>query len=81
LARYAAQYHRLARRCGKPKAIVAVAHTLLVIIYHLLRHQSPYHELGSDYFDRLDTARLQRHYVCRLEQLGYAVTLAPVAVA
>jgi transposase len=77
----AAQYHRLARRCGKPKAIVAVAHTLLVVIYHLLRDRRAYQDLGADYFDRLDTARLQRHYVRRLEQLGYAVTLAPTAVA
>jgi transposase len=77
----AAQYHRLARRCGKPKAIVAVAHTLLVVIYHLLRDQRAYQDLGPDYFDHLDTARLQRHYVRRLEQLGYAVTLAPTAVA
>jgi transposase len=81
----AAQYHRLARRCGKPKAIVAVAHTLLVlvVIYHLLRDQRAYQDLGPDSFDldHLDTARLQRHYVRRLEQLGYAVTLAPTAVA
>ena len=70
----AAHYHRLARRCGKRKAIVAVSHSLLVIIYHMLRDQRPYQDLGADYFDRLDTQRLQRHYVRRLAQLGYAVT-------
>ena len=77
----AAQYHRLARRCGKHKAIVAVCHSLLVVIYHMLRHRRPYQDLGPDYFDRLDTTRLQRHYVRRLEQLGYAVSLAPTQVA
>jgi transposase len=77
----AAHYHRLARRCGKRKAIVAVSHTLLVVIYHMLRDQCPYHDLGADYFDCLDTQRLQRHYVRRLEQLGYAVTLSPAEAA
>lgn len=77
----AAHYHRLARRCGKRKAIVAVSHTLLVVIYHMLREQHPYQDLGADYFDRLDTQRLQRHYVHRLEQLGYAVSLTPAEVA
>lgn len=77
----AAQYHRLARRCGKHKAIVAVCHSLLVVIYHMLRPRRPYQDLGSDYFERLDATRLQRHYVRRLEQLGSAVTLAPTQVA
>jgi len=73
----AAHYHRIARRHGKYKAIVAVSHTLLVVIYSMLRDQRPYHDLGPDYFDRLDTQRLQRQYVRRLEHLGYVVTLAP----
>ena len=60
-AQYHYPYHRLARRCGKRKAIVAVSHTVLVVIYHLLREQRPYQDLGADYFDRLDTHRLQRH--------------------
>jgi transposase len=77
----AAHYHRLARRCGKRKAIVAVSHSLLVIVYHMLRDQRPYQDLGADYFDRLDVQRLQRHYVRRLAQLGYAVTLSPSTVA
>jgi len=77
----AAQYHRLARRCGKHKAIVAVCHSLLVVIYHMLRDHRPYQDLGPDYFERLDATRLQRHYVRRLEQLGYDVTLAPTQVA
>ena len=77
----AALYHRLARRRGKQKAIVAVAHSVLVSIYHMLRTQQPYHELGPDHFDRLDTTHIQRRYVRRLEQLGYAVALTPTGVA
>jgi len=77
----AALYHRLARRRGKPRAIVAVAHSLLVSIYHMLRTHQPYQDLGPAHLDQLDHARLQRQYVRRLEQLGYAVTLAPASVA
>jgi transposase len=73
----AAQYHRIARRRGREKAIVAVSHSLLVIIYHVLREKKPYRDLGADYFDKLDTARIERHHVRRLEQLGYTVTLTP----
>ena len=74
---FAAQFHRVARRRGRNKAAMAVAHSLLVVTYHVLRTGRPYRELGSDYFDRLDAARIERHHVHRLEQLGYAVTLTP----
>jgi hypothetical protein len=57
---------------------MAVAHTLLGIIYHMLRDHMPYTDLGPDYFDRLDKAHVERHHVRRLEQLGYLVTLSPV---
>lgn len=77
----AALYHRLARRRGKQRAIVAVAHSLLVSIYHMLRTHQPSHDLGPDHLEQLDHARLQRQYVRRLEQLGYAVTLSPAEVA
>jgi transposase len=70
-------YHRLARRRGKQKAIMALAHKVLVILYHVLRDKKPYTDLGADYFDKLDVARIERQAVRRLEQLGYAVTLAP----
>jgi transposase len=73
----AAQYHRLAGRRGKKRALVALGHTLLVIIYHVLRDQTSYRELGPDYFDRLETDRLTRTLVRRLERLGHKVTLQP----
>ena len=74
-----AQYHRLARRRGKLKAAVAVAHSVLVIAYHILNEQQPYQDLGRDYFDKLDRDRLQRHHVHRLEALGFEVALSPKA--
>jgi transposase len=72
-------YHRLARRRGKPRAMLAVAHSLLVSIYHMLRDQVPYQDLGPDYFDHLQAHRLERHYVHRLEALGFQVRLTPAS--
>jgi transposase len=72
-----AQFRRLTRRRGVYRALIAVAHSLLVIIYHVLKTKRPYQELGPDYFDQLEQAQLERHHVRRLEQLGYAVTLSP----
>ncbi len=76
-----AQYRRLARRRGPQKALVAVAHSLIVIIYHVLRDKRPYADLGPDHFDTLDTARLERHHVKRLNALGFGVTLTPLPPA
>jgi transposase len=73
-----ALYHRLVVRRGKKKAIVAVAHRLLVIIYHMIKDQASYRELGSDHFNKLNAAYVQRHHVKRLESLGFKVILEPV---
>jgi transposase len=70
-----AQYHRLVRRIGKAKAIVAVSHSLLVIIYHLLRDKKEYSDLGSTYFETLDQERVRTRAVRQLQALGYTVTL------
>jgi transposase len=78
---FRAQYYRLARRRGKNKALMAVAHSILTVLYHVLRERRPYRDLGADYFDRLDATRIERHHVRRLEQLGYKVDLTPAAVA
>lgn len=73
---FRAQYRRLAGRRGKKRAAIAVAHSLLIVIYHLLKNpQLEYKDLGEDYFDTLDPKRLCRHLVKRLESLGYEVTL------
>jgi transposase len=71
----AAQYHRLAARRGSKRAIVAVAHSSLVIAYCLLSRQEPYRELGGDYFDRLRPEATAKRLVRRLEHLGYQITL------
>jgi transposase len=76
-----ALYHRLARRRGKKKAIVAVAHSILVIGYHILKEKVPYYELGADHFDRLNVTYIKRNLVKRLEGLGYKVTLEPSLAA
>jgi transposase len=76
-----AQFRRLARRRGLYKALVAVAHSVLVIIYHVLRERQPYSDLGADYFEKLDTQRLEQLHVRRLNALGYSVTLTPLPPA
>jgi transposase len=75
-----AQYQRLAARRGGNKAAVAVGHTILVIIYHLIRDGGTYTDLGPRYFDQRDQERVQRRLVRRLESLGYTVQVtAPTA--
>jgi transposase len=73
----AAQYRRLAKRRGCKRALVAVGHTLLVIVYHVLKRGTTYAELGADFLERLEPARLTRQLVKRLEALGHKVTLEP----
>jgi len=75
----AAQYQRLAARRGKKRAALAVAHTILVIAYHVLRRRQPYRELGPNFFDERDKTHVQRHLVQRLEKLGFTVELHPAA--
>jgi len=72
-----AQYRRLAGRRGKKRALVALGHTLLVTIYHVVQRATTYQELGGDYFDRLEPQRLARNLVRRLERLGHEVILKP----
>jgi hypothetical protein len=57
--------------------LLAVGHSLLTIMYHVLKEKTTYQELGADYFDRRDAERLARHLVKRLESLGHKVTLEP----
>jgi transposase len=77
----AAQYRRLTARRGTKKAAVAVGHSILVIVYHLLTHDCPYVDLGPTYFDQRDPRAAQRRLVHRLEALGYTVQLTPLAEA
>jgi transposase len=70
---YAALYHHIVARRGKKRAQVAVAHSLLVAIYHTLKDGTMHHDLGVDYFEKRDRDRLVRRAV--LQPLGYRVSL------
>jgi transposase len=75
-----AQYARIKGRHGHKKAIVAVAHSILVIAYHVLLRSEPYRELGGDYFiERHQKAAYQRRLVKQLERMGYDVALTEKA--
>lgn len=74
-----AQYQRLVVRRGGKKATIAVAHTLLVIIYQLLSEDKDYEELGGNYFDEWDRQAVQKRLIRRLERLGYQVKLEPTS--
>ncbi len=76
---FKALYHRLAARKGKKRAIVAVAHALLVTGYMLLWTGRTYKDLGGDYFDRIDRERITKRLLKRLEKLGHKVSLQPAA--
>jgi transposase len=75
----ASQYRRLAARRGSKKAALAVAHSILVILYHMLKRRRAYQDLGPNYFDERDKFVIQRRLVKRLEKLGFTVQLAPAA--
>jgi transposase len=77
----AAQYHRLAARRGRQRALIAVAHSILVIAYHMLEQHEPYHELGANYFDERKRSNLANRLARRLERLGYTVSLTESAPA
>jgi transposase len=71
----AAQYRRLAARRGKKKAILAVAHSILVMSYYMLLRKEPYREAGADYFDTCRPEVTAKRLVKRLEALGYHVVI------
>jgi transposase len=70
-----AQFKRLAARRGVKRAVTAVAHTMLIIGYHMLKTGKPYHELGGDYLEQINKDQLQRYFVKRLQRLGLTVTV------
>jgi transposase len=70
-----AQYRRLSKRRGRKRALIAVGHSLLVIIYQVLKRGATYQELGEDFLEKREPERLTRQLVRRLESLGHKVTL------
>ncbi len=76
-----AHYHRLAGRRGKKRATMAVAHSILVIAYHIIQRRQPYQDLGSNYFDERQKVSIANRLTRRLEKLGYQITITPPATS
>jgi hypothetical protein len=72
----AARYRRIARRRGEQKAILAVAHALLDIAYHVIANETTYQELGFDYYDERAAERAERRAIALLVSHGYRVERA-----
>jgi transposase len=75
------KFRRLRARMGAKKAAVAIAHKILVAVFHMLQRAVAFADLGADYLDRLDKHRMARRLVRRLDALGYDVMLRPKAAA
>jgi transposase len=75
----AARYRRIMRHRGHKKAVIAVAHAMLVSVYYLLARHVPYHDLGPDHYDRRHAERVRRQAIAALERQGYRVNLQPAA--
>lgn len=73
----AAQFRRIAAKRGKQRAIVAVAHSILVAAFYILKRNEPYREAGGNYFEQVNPTALRRYLVKRLERLGHKVILEP----
>jgi transposase len=72
---FAAQFRRIASRRGNKRALVALAHSILVTAYHMLRHKRHYKELGGDFFDVINRDQVRNRLVQRLTKLGFEVKL------
>jgi transposase len=75
------RYERLVVRRGKKRAIVAVAHSLLKSIWHMLARHEPYQDLGGDYFDSRRKESKINYYLSQLHKLGYATQIEPQPLA
>ncbi len=76
-----ARYQRLAPRLGKKKAIVAVEHSILTAVWHMLTDDVDYADLGGDYFARLDPEHAMRRIVRQANMLGFTVRFDPIQAA
>ena len=77
----AAQYKRLVRRMGKKKALVAVGHSILGMVYYVLQRRIQYQDLGGDYFERRNVDKQRKRLIRQLEALGVTVTVEEVKEA
>jgi transposase len=73
-----AKYYTLVPRMGKKKALAAVAHKILISCYHILKHKIKYKDLGSNYLIKNREDKLLKHYLKKLDKLGYQAELRPL---
>jgi transposase len=78
---FGAQYRRLAPRRGAKKAFVAVAHSISVVIYNILKDKTCYREAGADFFDKLNPQRVLTRLTKRIQNLGFQVQISPAPAA
>ncbi|WP_131770234.1 IS110 family transposase [Candidatus Protofrankia californiensis] len=76
-----ARYRRLAPRLGKKKALVAIEHSTLTAVWHMLTNDTDYQDLGGDYFTRRDPERALRRLTHQANTLGYTVRFDPIPEA
>ena len=76
---FAARYRRIMRHRGHKKAVIAVAHAILITAYHVLSRGTEYREAGAGYYDARHAERVRQRAIHTLERQGYCVTLAPAA--
>ena len=76
-----ARYHRLVPRLGKKKAIVAVEHSILTAVWHMLTHDVDYQDLGGDYYTRRDPERAMKRISRQANALGFTVRFDPLHAA
>lgn len=74
-----AQYQRISIRRGKNRATIAVAHSILISIYHMLKDGMEFVDLGADYYNQFNTEKKANSYIKKLESLGYAVAIEKAA--
>lgn len=71
-----AQYQRLVVRRGDNRATVAVAHSMLIAIYHMLKDKIPFKDLGSDYYTKFNTESKAKYYIKKLQELGVPASVS-----
>lgn len=74
---FKAQFERLVVRRGKNRATVAVAHSMIIAIYHILKDGVPFKDLGENYYTQFNTEKKINHYLKKLESLGWTPSIAP----
>jgi len=70
-----ARYRKLSSRRGGKRALVAIAHSMLLAIYNIIKNKEPFRDLGSDYFYRVDKDKILKRNLQSIKNLGYSVTL------